>query len=368
VEWPPVSVSLPAYNEAAAIGDTIEAWLAVDYPRDKLQIVVTSDASTDETDQTVRGFEEAGVELFRLEERGGKTAAENAVAIRLTGDIIINTDASVRVLPDSVKPLIRTFSDPTVGVASGRDISIGSEQTSANVGERGYVGYEMWVRDLETRLGSIVGASGCFYAIRRDLHCIPVPTPLSRDFASALIARENGFRAVSVKEAVCLVPRTSSLRVEFRRKVRTMARGLDTLWYKRQLLSPLRHGGFALKLFSHKLCRWIVPLTLPLGLAGFVLVSLESRVVAAFLLVGLVALATGVIGLLWPEGKRRPFAVALMGYAVGANLAALLGWSRALRRDRSAIWEPTRRPSVEGVNADRRRDGARIEARPPREG
>jgi hypothetical protein len=135
-EWPAVSVSLPAYNEADAIGDTIRAWLAVDYPKDKLQIVVTSDASTDETDTIVRSFAEAGVELLRLERRSGKTAAENEAAGRLTGEIIVNTDASVRVRPDSVKSLVRTFADPTVGVASGRDISVGSEETSANAGER----------------------------------------------------------------------------------------------------------------------------------------------------------------------------------------------------------------------------------------
>jgi cellulose synthase/poly-beta-1,6-N-acetylglucosamine synthase-like glycosyltransferase len=330
-----------------AIGDTIRAWLAVDYPEDKLQIVVTSDASTDETDEIVRGFEDLGVELLRMNTRCGKTAAENATAQHLRGEVIINTDAAVRVLPDSVKLLVRTFSDATVGVASGRDISVGSRETSANLGERGYVGYEMWVRELETRLGSIVGASGCFYAIRRNLHRIPVPPPLSRDFASALIARDNGYRAVSVGDAVCLVPRASSLRTEFRRKVRTMARGLDTLWYKRYLLNPLKHGGFALKLFSHKLCRWVVPLTLPLGLVGLALLSLESRLAARVLLLLFIAAVTGVLGLLWPETKRRPAVVALMGYGVGANVAALLGWSRALRGDKSAIWEPTRRPTTE---------------------
>src|SRR5207245_7201651 len=103
-----------------------------------------------------------------------------------------------------------------------------------------YVGYELWVRDLETSLSGIVGASGWLCAIRRDLHMHTRPDGLSRDFGSALVAREHGYRAVSVPAAVCYVPRSNSLRREYRRKVRTMARGLRTLWHKRSLLSPRR--------------------------------------------------------------------------------------------------------------------------------
>src|SRR5437879_13251472 len=124
----------------------------------------------------------------------------------------------------------------------------------------------MGVRDLETGLrggggggGGIVGASGCLYAIRAGLHREFVPENLSRDFAAALIARRHGLRAVSVPEAVCFVPRGASLRQEYRRKVRTMARGLRTLWALRALLNPLRYGLFAWMLWSHKLCRWLVP-------------------------------------------------------------------------------------------------------------
>src|SRR5690606_39198192 len=123
--------------------------------------------------------------------------------------------------------------------------SVGDLSAEGNQGESGYVGYEMRVRALETRLGSIVGASGSFFAMRREIHEPDFPEQLSRDFASALMAVERGFRAVSVEEAICLVPRTRSLRTEFRRKARTMARGLETLWYKRHLMNPLKHGAFA---------------------------------------------------------------------------------------------------------------------------
>ncbi len=340
--WPVVSISLPAYNEEASIGRTIESLLALDYPPDRRQIVVVSDASTDRTDEIVRSYADRGVELVRMPERGGKTAAENTAAAMLRGDIVVNTDATIRILPGALKPLVRAFQDPTIGVASGRDMSVGDVTSDANSGESGYVGYEMYVRDLETQFGSIIGASGCFYAIRRELHQALFPEALSRDFASALISREHGLRAVSVQDAVCLVPRAPSLQVEFRRKVRTMARGLDTLWYKRHLLNPFRFGRFAWMLASHKLARWLVFLTLPLALLGLFIWSLES--LAGKVALGLAALGAlaGVAGVRWPTSPP-PRLLGLAGFILASHVAGFLAWLKALRGERNPIWEPTRR-------------------------
>ncbi|MFW6192809.1 MAG: glycosyltransferase family 2 protein, partial [Gemmatimonadota bacterium] len=267
-EWPLVSISLPAYNEEDVIGDTLENLLSLEYPEDRLQIVVVSDASTDRTDEIVRSYRDRGVELVRLEGRAGKTAAENAAVPHLLGDIVVNTDASTRIVPGSLRPLVRTFEDPSVGVASGRDRSVGAGDGDPLRGESRYVGYEMAVRDLETGFGTLVGASGCLYAARRELHKELVPEELSRDFIAALHAREKGYRAVSVPDAEAVVPRAASLGAEFRRKVRTMARGLDSLWFKREMLDPFRYGRFAWMLASHKLARWMVPATLPWALVG----------------------------------------------------------------------------------------------------
>lgn len=351
--WPAVSILLPAYNEERCIGATLENLLRLDYPADRRRILVVSDASTDRTDEIVRGFADRGVELLRLAKRSGKTAAENAAAPLLTGEIVVNTDASIRILPGSLKPLIRAFDDPTVGVASGRDLSVGRVDAEATRGESGYVGYEMWLRSLETRVGSIVGASGCLYAIRRGLIDHAFPGPLSRDFAAALRAREAGYRAVSVDQALCLVPRTGSLRAEFRRKVRTMARGLETLWFLRRMLDPFRYGRFAWMLASHKLCRWLVHLTLPLALVGLALLAPGSRLASVLLLLIAVVSALGVFALAWPDDRPLPRVLALPGFVVGVNVAGLAAWMKALRQERSPIWEPTRRPEVESSGVGR---------------
>jgi len=349
-QLPAISICLPAYNEASSIRSTIESLLELEYPADRRQILVISDASTDGTDEIAKEYASSGVELLRQPKRGGKTAAENAAASMVTGDIIVNTDATIRIPPQALEPLVRAFDDPTVGVASGRDISVGATGTEANRGESGYVGYEMWVRSLETQVGSIVGASGCFFAIRRDLHRVQVPEQLSRDFASALIARERGYRSVSVEDAVCFVPRTGSLSVEMRRKVRTMARGLDTLFYMKHLLNPFKYGAFALMLFSHKLCRWLVPLLFPVALLGVGVLALSWTPGAVMLALTLLVLATGLVVVRWPGNRELPRPIAACGYLVSANVAGLLAWAKVLRGDKNPIWEPTRRRQVTPVD------------------
>lgn len=345
--WPSVSVSLPAYNEATSIRRTLEALLALDYPEDRLQILVISDASDDGTDEIVREYADRGVQLLRLEERHGKTAAENAGASRLRGEIVVNTDASVQVPPGSLKPLAAAFRDSSVGVASGRDVSVRADEAEASAGEGSYVGYEMWLRELETRVGSIVGASGSFYAIRRELHLPPVEPQLSRDFAAALRAREAGYRAVSVADAVCRVPRSASLRKEFRRKVRTMVRGIQTLLNYRHLLNPFQHGVFAYSLASHKLARWIAPLTVPLGLVGLALGGADSALAAlAFLLLCalLVAGALAAVRDRTPSGAMDR-AMNTLGFGVLAAGAALVAWATVVAGDSYAVWRPTSRGS-----------------------
>ncbi len=344
-EWPEVTITLVAYNEAETIRDTLQRLLKHDYPASLRQILVISDGSSDGTDEIVAGFADRGVELLRMTDRRGKTAAENAALPYLRGDIIVNTDASVRIDPSALKRLIAAFADPSVGLASGSDISVASTGLHANLGESKYVGFEMWLRKLETHVYSIVGASGCFYAIRGPLHRNLIPEGLSRDFAAALITREHGYRAVSVNDAVCFVPRSVSMRFEYDRKVRTIARGLGTLLYKRSLLNPFRYGLFAWMLFSHKLCRWLVPLALVMALGAAGVLSVTEVWARWALAVAGGGLLLAGLGWGWPERPALPRSLAVPAYLLAGNIAALHAWGRALRGSGQPIWEPTRRKS-----------------------
>ncbi|HET7585757.1 MAG TPA: glycosyltransferase [Gemmatimonadaceae bacterium] len=345
-EWPYISITVPAYNEERSIRRTLEELLRVDYPADRRQILVISDGSTDRTDDIVREFHARGVELLRIPQRAGKTAAENAAGRTVRYDLIVNTDASVRIPPTSLKPLVRAFADPTVGVASGRDVSVGDEAREANRAESGYVGYEMRIRDLETRVGSIVGASGCFFGFRRAVNDTDFPEGLSRDFASALLARERGYRAVSVDDALVIVPRTTSLQAEYRRKIRTMARGIQTLWYKRHLMNPFRYGVFAFMLVSHKLCRWLVYLAIPPAALAIAVLATRWTPALFLLAAGVAAWGAGIVALRWPEERRMPRLLALVGFAAVSALAGVMAWVRVFRRQRDVKWEPTRRPGA----------------------
>jgi len=343
--WPFISITVPAYNEAARIRSMIESLLALDYPVDRRQILIVSDASTDDTDRIVAEYADRGVELHRVSQRGGKTAAENAASASLRGEIIVNTDASIRMQSHSAKALVRMFQDPTIGVASGRDISVGAD-AEGNRGESGYVGYEMWVRDLETRLGGIVGASGCCYAARAQIQRTVLRDDLARDFASALIARRLGLRAVSVNEATAVVPRTPSLRAERKRKARTMVQGLQTLHYGASLMNPLRYGAFAFALASHKLARWLVYLGVPFAVAGIAWLALTSRVALVLLLAMIVGIAAGLIAMRWPAGRRVPLLFAIAGFALASTLGGINAWLLAIRGERKPMWEPTRRAAI----------------------
>lgn len=350
-QWPRVSITLPAYNAEATLRPVLDALVQVDYPRDRRQILVVSDGSTDGTDALVREYANEGVELLRIEGRLGKTEIENRAFAALSGDIIVNTDASVTINPAAVKRLVAALEDPNVGVASGRDISVASVGEKGHASEAAYVGYEMWVRDLETAVDGIIGSSGCLYAIRAPLHRRTLGGHLSRDFSSALWARLNGLRAVSVRDAICFVPRAASMQVEYRRKIRTMSRGIQTLFFHGRLLNPLRYGVFAWMLASHKLIRWLVPWALVCGgvvtiMAAGILLRLQQPwpLLGVSILLGSASiLSLSYVGWINPGTGRIGRVAASAAYFVSSTWAGVVAWKKALLDERAPVWEPTPR-------------------------
>jgi cellulose synthase/poly-beta-1,6-N-acetylglucosamine synthase-like glycosyltransferase len=272
---------------------------------------------------------------------------ENRAFPALRGEIVVNTDASVTIDPQAVKRLVAALGDPRVGVASGRDISVASVGARGSASEAAYVGYEMWVRDLETAVDGIIGASGCLYAIRTSLHRRELPGHLSRDFSSALWARLNGFRAVSVRDAICFVPRAASMRIEYRRKIRTMSRGLQTLFFHARLLNPFAFGWFAWSLWSHKLVRWLVPWALVTAALAVIALAFRPDALGVAARVGAAGVAglgaVAAVGWAWEARAAPPRPFAAAAYLVSGTLAALIAWKRAVLGEGAPVWEPTPR-------------------------
>lgn len=335
--WPAITVTIPVFNGARAIAQALDAVLAADYPGPR-QVLVVSDGSTDETEQLVHEYAVRGVELYAVPTRIGKTAAETLALTEVRGTIVVNTDASVRLHPGALRALVTALADPEVGVASSRDVSVGSAASTVE-GEHGYVGYEMWLRALESRVYGIVGASGSLYAIRAELHRRVLPPHLTRDFAAPLTARLHGLRAVSVPEAICFVPRGRARQHEYRRKVRTMTRGLVTLWYHRALMDPRHYGLFAWMLASHKLVRWLTPPALVVAVLPVALGAGVHGWPRALLGAGVVIAGAG----WWWPGAHAPAWLALPAYAAGTVVAGLHAWWYALAGPSMATWDPTDR-------------------------
>jgi hypothetical protein len=170
-----------------------------------------------------------------------------------------------------------------------------------------------------------------------------VRADLSRDFSAALTARTHGYAAVSVDDAICYVPRTGSLKAEYRRKVRTVARGMETLASQKHLLDPMRYGMFSWKLISHKICRWLVPASVIPGLLGVILLASSYRWAQLLLGAAIVGLALAALGALWPSSQRAPRALSIFTFAAAANLAVVHAILRVLYGHEDHLWEPTRR-------------------------
>ena len=339
---PKVSLIICVYNEEAVIREKIENSLTLDYPKAQLEIIVASDCSTDRTNQIVSEYAEQGVRLLTLPERKGKTAAQNLAVSSAQGEIIVFSDASILLESDSIRKLVRNFSDPTVGCVSCEDKTISIRDGKAVEDEGLYVRYEMAVRRWESQFGSIVGASGCFYGLRKPLWRQPEDF-LVVDFTTALDVRELGYRTVSEPEAIAYVKTVASPEKEFARRVRTATRGLVGLLHKRRLLNPFRFGFFAFQLASHKLLRFLVP-----GLLILLLVSNVMLTGAGLFYLGSLALQAGFyasawIGFLLKDRPRLPRAFSFPLYFVMVNWAILVAWARVFQGKTDATWAPTRR-------------------------
>lgn len=343
-EWPAITVVIAAHNAEQTIGRTLEHLIATDYPPERRQIIVASDASTDATCAIVADFADHGVELRHSDERAGKTAAENRVGGDIRGEIVISTDASIIVPTSSIKRLVRHFSDPSIGVVSGWAVAPAAEKAAGANGDAGYFQYEMRVRELEARLGGIIGAMGGLYAIRRELFQVPLPPYIARDFASTLVARERGFRSLIDRRATCLVGRSRSPLAEYDRKARTMLNGLDTLQHFSHLLDPMREGWFAFMLLSHKLCRWLVYLLAPGALLGLALLAGDRWPARIALAAVAVALSIALAAVRWhPTDRRVAIPLSLGAYAVLGATAGIAGWRRFFLGRHATTWAPTRR-------------------------
>ncbi|MEM8984019.1 MAG: glycosyltransferase family 2 protein [Pseudomonadota bacterium] len=255
---PPVTLVVSAFNEADVIAEKIHNSLALDYPREKLQILVVSDASDDGTDGIVEEIAEAT--LLRMEERGGKTLGLNAAIEAASGEIVVFSDANAMYQQDAIRKLIRNFADENVGAVVGES-TYSESANDAERSESAYWRYETAIKALESELGSTVGGDGAIYAIRKSLYR-PMRADALSDFVNPCQIIEQGYRCLYEREAISVEEAAGSFDKEYRRKVRIVNRAWRATMSMKHLMNPLQFGFFSLQLISHKLLRWLVPVFL----------------------------------------------------------------------------------------------------------
>jgi biofilm PGA synthesis N-glycosyltransferase PgaC len=263
---PRVTVVVAARNEAANIGGRIENLLDQDYPEARMEIIVVSDGSEDGTDQVVRELSQrsARVKLVALDPARGKTAALNAGVEAASGDIIVFADSRQSFAPDTVSQLVSNFSDPGVGGVSGELFLVDDANDGARVEMGIYWEYEKWVRKAESRSGSVVGATGAVYAIRKALFSPLPPETILDDVLTPLNIVARGYRMVYDGQAAAYDRVSKNVHQEWRRKVRTLVGNWQLLRLRPALLSPAANPVL-FRFLSHKIIRLLVPFLLVLA-------------------------------------------------------------------------------------------------------
>jgi glycosyltransferase involved in cell wall biosynthesis len=331
---PRVSFIIAARNEEGRIREKIENTLRQDYPIERIEIIVASDCSTDRTDEIVSSYSNR-VRLVRAPERRGKEAAQQLAVEAASGEILVFSDVATALASDGISNIVKNFADPTVGCVSSIDRFIDPDGKVS--GEGAYVRYEMFLRTLETRVNSLVGLSGSFFAARREV-CRNWAADRQSDFNTLLNGVEIGLRGVVDPKSVGYYKNIVDDRREFHRKVRTVVRGICVLAANVRMLNPVRYGLFSWQLLSHKVCRWLVPFFMILAcLSNAVLISHSALYLAAFLMqLGFYAAALGGI---W-TGLR---VLRIPSFLLLVNVAILTAWFRYARGERITSWTPSER-------------------------
>jgi cellulose synthase/poly-beta-1,6-N-acetylglucosamine synthase-like glycosyltransferase len=343
---PRVSLIIAAYNEEACIGERIDNALAMAYPREELEIIVASDGSTDRTAAIAEQYAGRNVTVLRLP-RAGKIHALNAAVEAAGGDVPVFSDANTMCAPGALRALVRNFADPAVGgVAGHTSYAIEARSESSSRGESLYWDYDTWLKELESRSGSVVSAHGGLYAIRRDLYRPVLDPAVTDDFAISTAVVEQGFRLVFEPEARATEYAVPEARREFRRRVRLMTRGLRGVVLRRRLLNPLRYGFYSCVLFSHKVVRRLAPVALAGLAAASAWLAAAHPFYAVLLALQAAFYALALAGfLLRRRALGRVKAVYVPFFYCMANLASAIALVELMRGTRIELWQPQRHPT-----------------------
>ena len=337
---PSVTFIITAYNEEKRIAEKLENTLRLVYSRSNLEILVASDCSSDETDAIVESYGDRGIQLVRASVRKGKEAAQKLAVEVAKGEILVFSDVATILTEYAVSNIVKNFHDPTVGCVSSVDRFV--DQDGRVSGEGAYVRYEMFLRSLETRVNSLVGLSGSFFAARSVVCKQAWSDDLQSDFNTVLNSMRMGLRGVADPESIGYYKNIADERKEYERKVRTVLRGISVFMRSLALVNPLRHSVFAWQLLSHKLCRWLVPFGMITAFVSNAMLAFASSWYA-LLCAGQVLFYGLAIGGVLLKPLLKWSLVRLPAFFLLVNASIFQAWIRYWSGERLVTWEPSKR-------------------------
>lgn len=336
--FPSVTLIIAAHNEEQVIAKKIENALSQDYPKDKLQIVIASDASTDRTNQIVSSYSRREIALYDQKEHKGKSAALNYTVEHIArGEIIVFNDATTLIERDSIRKIVSYFSDNKIGAVAGKLIFKNSAESTITENYSLYWRYEEFLRESESKIGYLPFVSGAFYAVRKRLYT-PVAENLPDDSVSPLGVYKQGFAVAYAEDAVAYETGAQDAGGEFRIKTRGVVRELSSILHFKGLLNPFKYPELSLVLISHRLLRWSVPVFLialfltNLSLLGNLLYMAFFWMQISFYLLALCGLFI----------RKKIRIISLPFYFSLVNMAALCGIIRFLSGRKVATWKSVR--------------------------
>ena len=341
---PTVTILMAVHNEQKVIAKKIESIFCTTYPSNKLQVLVGSDSSTDNTNNILVQLckEHSSLQVFNFE-RQGKSNTINDLLDKATGEVVISTDANVFFDANTIYELVKHFKNPKVGLVDSRVSNTGINKSGISFPESTYINREVHIKNYEGRVwGSMMGPfGGCFAVRKHSYHKVP-QNFLVDDFYICMKVIEQGELAINSMTAYVYEDVSNYIVEEFRRKVRISTGAFQNLWHFRFLLWP-PYRGSVFALFSHKVIRWFGPFLILLALAANIALSLGSHLYQLLLLLFLASFLLPIADYMLKRIKIHITFVRFITHFYGMNLALLLGFFKFVKGVKSNVWQPTQR-------------------------
>ncbi|MEW8509155.1 MAG: glycosyltransferase family 2 protein [Candidatus Thiodiazotropha sp.] len=342
--YPRISIIISAFNEEKDISRKITNTLELDYPKDKLEILIGSDGSTDGTNRILKELDDEQCRIFVFEQNRGKTSVQNDLVDHATGDILVFTDAASFLPADSVHKMIMNFADERVGCVAGRMRFINTDNNITTQSQGIYWRYEVKIREMESMLGSLIGVDGPLYAVRTTNY-VPLANNIISDLITPLLVLEQGKKVYLERDAIVEEEPTQKGQHEFTTRRRITLRGLVGLFSHSSLLNPIKHPLLTLQIFCHKLLRWFVgPLIIINFISCFLLLFYNVQFFYYFFALYLIFFAAAYAGRVFEQKGVKHRILAIPYYFLLVNTAATLGIVDFFKKKQAVTWQTERGP------------------------